>query len=154
MGYNPGPLLQSNSHQTREPLLRAPIQSTVERKAGPDAGSDRPGRNLSSGNRNSELACLFAFEKFQPGSAKPWRRKGICRGWGGAGPGSWTRRNQGHVEAQGPMGKPGRECLIGFQGRGTAVMPSPQIPDQASRLLRSSRGSSHPTHSAGGPVGI
>lgn len=40
------------------------------------AQTDR--RNLSSENRNSELACLFAFEKFQPGSAESWRREGIC----------------------------------------------------------------------------
>lgn len=46
--------------------------------------SDRR-RNLSSENHNSELAYLFAFGKFQPGSAEPQRREGIClagAGWG------------------------------------------------------------------------
>lgn len=62
------------------------LSSLRRQPAGHAAGSDRR-RNLSSENRNSELACLFAFEKFQPGSAEPQRREGICLaavGWGHA----------------------------------------------------------------------
>lgn len=85
------------------------------------AQTDR--RNLSSENRNSELACLFAFEKFQPGSAESWRREGICL----AGVGRSHAHEHGETEVESrylsQVWKLGRMFATGLLGNTARTTP-------------------------------
>lgn len=47
-----------------------------------NSDSDRPKKNLSSGNHSSESSPFVCLEKFQAGSAKPQRRDLSGSGWG------------------------------------------------------------------------
>lgn len=85
------------------------------------AQTDR--RSMSSENHNAELACLFAFEKFQPGSVESWRREGVCL----AAAGRSCAHEHGETEAKsrhlGQVWKLGRVFVTGLLGDTARTTP-------------------------------